>query len=83
MEIATHSADEAVKAAERIGYPVVLKGVAAKLLHKSDVGAVVLHLANAEAVRALMSASRPTRGKPVLNSSTPCWSVNRSAADWS
>jgi acyl-CoA synthetase (NDP forming) len=51
VEIATHSADEAAKAAERIGYPVVLKGVAAKLLHKSDVGAVVLHLANAEAVR--------------------------------
>jgi acetyltransferase len=50
-EIATHSADEAVKAAEQIGYPVVLKAVAAKLLHKSDVGAVALHLATAEAVR--------------------------------
>ncbi len=50
-EIVTHSADEAVKAAEQIGYPVVLKAVAAKLLHKSDVGAVALHLATAEAVR--------------------------------
>jgi acetyltransferase len=50
-EITAHSADEAVKAAERIGYPVVLKAVAAKLLHKSDVGAVALHLATAEAVR--------------------------------
>jgi acetate---CoA ligase (ADP-forming) len=50
-EIATHSADEAVKAAEQIGYPVVLKAVAAKLMHKSDVGAVALHLATAEAVR--------------------------------
>jgi hypothetical protein len=51
MEIATHSVDEAVKAAEQIGYPVVMKAVAAKLLHKSDVGAVALHLATAEAVR--------------------------------
>jgi hypothetical protein len=30
---------------------VVLKAVAAKLLHKSDIGAVALHLATAEAVR--------------------------------
>jgi acyl-CoA synthetase (NDP forming) len=51
VEIAAHSADEAVKAAEQIGYPVVLKAVAAKLPHKSDVGAVALHLAAAEAVR--------------------------------
>jgi len=51
VEIVAHSADEAVKAAEQIGYPVVLKAVAAKLLHKSDVGAVALHLATAEAVR--------------------------------
>ena len=35
---------EAVKAAERIGYPVVLKAVSATLTHKSDVGAVALNL---------------------------------------
>jgi acetyltransferase len=51
-EIAAQSADEAVKAAAEIGYPVVLKGVAAKLLHKSDAGAVALHLRDGEAVRA-------------------------------
>ena len=51
-EIAVQSPDEAVKAARQIGYPVVLKAVAAKLLHKSDVGAVALHLADDEAVRA-------------------------------
>jgi acetyltransferase len=50
-EIATHSVDEAVKAAEQIGYPVVLKAVAAKLLHKSDAGAVALHLATPDALR--------------------------------
>jgi acyl-CoA synthetase (NDP forming) len=51
-EIAAQSADDAVKAARQIGYPVVLKAVAAKLLHKSDAGAVALHLGDDEAVRA-------------------------------
>jgi acetyltransferase len=52
MEIAVQSPDDAVKAARQIGYPVVLKAVAAKLLHKSDAGAVALHLADDDAVRA-------------------------------
>jgi acyl-CoA synthetase (NDP forming) len=51
-EVAVQSPDDAVKAAQQIGYPVVLKGVAAKLLHKSDAGAVALHLADDGAVRA-------------------------------
>jgi acetyltransferase len=51
-EIAVKSRDDAVKAARQIGYPVVLKGVAAKLLHKSDAGAVALHLGDDDAVRA-------------------------------
>ena len=46
-EVLVASATEAVSMAERIGYPVVLKAVAATLTHKSDVGAVVLNLANA------------------------------------
>ena len=50
-EIAVQSADGAVKAAAELGYPVVLKAVAAKLLHKSDAGAVALHLRDGEAVR--------------------------------
>jgi acetate---CoA ligase (ADP-forming) len=51
-ETAVQSPDDAVKAARQIGYPVVLKGVAAKLLHKSDAGAVALHLGDDDAVRA-------------------------------
>jgi acyl-CoA synthetase (NDP forming) len=50
-EVAAQSPDDAVKAARQIGYPVVLKAVAAKLLHKSDAGAVALHLGDDEAVR--------------------------------
>ena len=41
----------AVRAAREVGYPVVLKAVAADLLHKSDVGAVVLGIENAAALR--------------------------------
>jgi acyl-CoA synthetase (NDP forming) len=51
-EIVAQSSDDAVKAARQIGYPVVLKAVVAKLLHKSDAGAVALHLADDAAVRA-------------------------------
>ena len=45
------SADEAVAAAERLGYPVVLKAQAAALPHKSDAGGVVVGLADSQAVR--------------------------------
>jgi acetate---CoA ligase (ADP-forming) len=51
VEITAHSPDEAAQAAQRIGYPVVLKAVSEKLPHKSDAGAVVLHLANVDEVR--------------------------------
>ena len=46
------SVDDALKAAERIGYPVVLKAVSDTLTHKSDVGAVALNLATPDALRA-------------------------------
>jgi len=38
------SADRAVEAARRIGYPVVMKLVAAGIVHKSDIGGVVVGL---------------------------------------
>src|SRR4029077_507591 len=50
-EVLVASEAEAVEAARRIGYPVVLKAAAAQLTHKSDLGAVMLHLANADDVR--------------------------------
>lgn len=45
------SADEAVSAAEAMGYPVVLKVESAIITHKSDVGGVRLNLASADEVR--------------------------------
>ncbi|MGO4721791.1 MULTISPECIES: acetate--CoA ligase family protein [unclassified Inquilinus] len=43
--------DEAVAAAEGIGFPVVLKATGAALAHKTELGAVRLNLADAVAVR--------------------------------
>jgi len=45
------TADEAVDAAERVGYPVVLKISSPDIIHKSDFGGVRINLANAEQVR--------------------------------
>ena len=64
------TADQAVDSADRIGYPVVLKGLARNLVHKSDVGAVRLNLRSAVEVRsafadvagALAVASAPLEG---------------------
>ena len=50
------SAAEAVAAAERLGYPVAMKGVAPHLPHKSDLGLVRLRLASAAVVRAAFDA---------------------------
>ena len=46
------SADEAVRIAGEIGYPVVLKAQASALPHKSDVGGVLVGLADEPALRA-------------------------------
>ncbi|HXZ07978.1 MAG TPA: acetate--CoA ligase family protein, partial [Paraburkholderia sp.] len=46
------SIDEAFEIAGEIGYPVVLKAQASDLPHKSDVGGVVINLADAAALRA-------------------------------
>jgi acetyltransferase len=43
--------DEAVAAAERIGYPVVVKLYSHTISHKTDVGGVQLNLKDADAVR--------------------------------
>ena len=51
-------AEDAVAAAERIGYPVVLKVDAAGLTHKTEAGGVVLDVADAAAVRAACAALR-------------------------
>lgn len=52
----TASADEAAAAAERFGFPVVVKLAADEVEHKSDIGGVVLHLNSGDEVRAAFAA---------------------------
>jgi succinyl-CoA synthetase beta subunit len=44
----TSNADEAFLKAREIGFPVVLKAISPQILHKSDVGAVVLNIRSEE-----------------------------------
>lgn len=48
----TKTAEETVKAAEEIGYPLVMKIVSPQISHKSDVGGIKLNLTSAEEVEA-------------------------------
>ncbi len=47
------TADEAVNAAEEIGYPVVMKIVSPEIAHTSDVGGVVVGVENSDDVRSI------------------------------
>jgi len=50
-ETVVFSEDEAVKAARKTGFPVVLKGLGATLLHKTERGLVHLNLTDEKSVR--------------------------------
>jgi acyl-CoA synthetase (NDP forming) len=50
-EKACSSVEEAVAAAEAFGFPVVAKILSPDILHKSEIGGVILDLASADAVR--------------------------------
>jgi succinyl-CoA synthetase beta subunit len=50
-EVVARSVDDAVKAAQSIGYPVVLKGIVAGVAHKTEAGLVKVGLASDDEVR--------------------------------
>ncbi|SDO36000.1 acetate--CoA ligase family protein [Afipia sp. GAS231] len=64
------TAAEAVKIAKKIGFPVVAKVVSADILHKSDIGGVVLNLNSAAEVKKafndITARVRKLKGKPKL-----------------
>ncbi|MEW6268286.1 MAG: bifunctional acetate--CoA ligase family protein/GNAT family N-acetyltransferase [Thermodesulfobacteriota bacterium] len=55
--------DDAVRAADAIGYPVVVKLLSHTITHKTDVGGVKLNLQDAEAVREAYRAIRSSVAK--------------------
>ena len=61
---------EAVKIAKKIGFPVVAKVVSADILHKSDIGGVVLNLNSAAEVKKafndITARVKKLKGKPKL-----------------
>jgi len=50
------NADEAVEAAQALGFPLVLKVVSPDITHKSDVGGVALNITDVDALRAQLAA---------------------------
>ncbi|QPF91611.1 acetate--CoA ligase family protein [Bradyrhizobium commune] len=65
------TAVEAVKIAKAIGYPMVAKVVSAEILHKSDIGGVVLNLNSAAEVKKafadITARVNKLKGKPKLD----------------
>lgn len=65
------TAADAVKIAKQIGFPVVAKVVSAEILHKSDIGGVVLNLNSAAEVKKAFSditaRVKRLKGKPKLD----------------
>lgn len=59
------SENDAVRIADEIGYPVVLKLFSETITHKADVGGVKLNLNNAEAVGAAFRAIKSSVGEKV------------------
>lgn len=66
-----HGVEQAVDAAEAIGYPVVLKAVSAQLAHKTEQGAVLLGLADAAQVRAAAAQLLPRFGRVLVEQMVP------------
>jgi len=69
-EAIAQTSAEAVKIAKKIGFPVVAKVVSADILHKSDIGGVVLNINSAAEVKkafdAITARVKKLKGKPKL-----------------
>jgi acyl-CoA synthetase (NDP forming) len=65
------TAEEAVLAAQRLGFPVVMKILSADILHKSEIGGVLLDVVDADAVRSgfalLLQRAKAAAPKAAIN----------------
>jgi acetyltransferase len=73
--------DEAATAADKMGYPVVLKVESAQITHKSDVGGVALRLTNADEVRSAFANIQSAVKSHVPNAKIDGVIVQRMAGD--
>jgi acetyltransferase len=73
--------DEAVKQAEEIGYPVVMKVVSRDILHKSDAGGVALNIENKaevlDAYEAIMRNCKAYKADAVIDGIEVCEMVKK------
>lgn len=63
QEAVAETVEEAVKIAEEIGFPVVLKGLGKMLLHKTELGLVHTHLKDSTEVRSAVKTTRDNAGQ--------------------
>jgi acetyltransferase len=63
-EVTVKDLDEALKAADDMGYPVVLKGMVEGKVHKTEVGLVKLNLWNVDQVKSAYQEILATKIKP-------------------
>ena len=62
--VVAHSSAEAMKAADTIGYPVVMKVISQQVVHKTDAGGVILNIRSpAEATAAFETISRNVKAE--------------------
>ncbi len=82
-ERACADAEAAVLAARAIGFPVVLKILSPDILHKSEIGGVLLNVASEGAVREASPccSNAPARQCP-MRASKACWWPSSSRAAW-
>ena len=59
-------ADEAVKAAQEIGFPVAVKADSETIVHKSEMGGVAINLMDANAVRQAVEKMNKAHKEPGL-----------------
>jgi acyl-CoA synthetase (NDP forming) len=63
-EVATKSLEETLKAAKKVGYPIVLKGIVEGQVHKTELGLVKLSLRNADQVKSAYRKMLRVKIKP-------------------
>jgi acetyltransferase len=64
-EALCHNADEAREAAQKIGFPVVVKACDSSILHKTDSGLVYLNISDQKSLEASYAAIQKSVGRPV------------------